>query len=220
MPSDFTNHAGCDCFAFTCPGADSCVNWCYSFTAWRYPAAFFRQLQNTLLILHRKAVVANEFAKVKQGSTVRLYVDGDFDSLDTLTFWMNCLQNRPDVQAYGYSKSWQLFIEYYDLRDFPSNYALNLSSGSKYDADSALRQTMLKLPCTRGEFIALPTVSHADYENRDNWRLHAKELRSVAANSGMGRVFTCPGRCGTCTPAGHACGSQAFRGIPIVIGIH
>lgn len=31
----------------TCPGAGECADWCYSFTAWRYPAAFARQLQNT-----------------------------------------------------------------------------------------------------------------------------------------------------------------------------
>jgi len=30
----------------TCPGAGECLDFCYSFKAWRYPAAFFRQLQN------------------------------------------------------------------------------------------------------------------------------------------------------------------------------
>ena len=32
----------------TCPGASSCLDYCYSFKAWRQPAAFFRQVQNTL----------------------------------------------------------------------------------------------------------------------------------------------------------------------------
>jgi len=32
----------------TCPGAGACSNWCYSFKAWRYPAAFGRQFLNTL----------------------------------------------------------------------------------------------------------------------------------------------------------------------------
>ena len=36
--------------AVTCSGAGSCLNWCYSFKAWRYPSAFFRQCQNTLLM--------------------------------------------------------------------------------------------------------------------------------------------------------------------------
>ena len=35
---------------WTCPGAGDCLRFCYSFRAWRYPAAFCRQLQNTLLL--------------------------------------------------------------------------------------------------------------------------------------------------------------------------
>ena len=48
---------------FDCPGAGACLygdneytpenfgkGWCYSFTGWLYPAAFFRQLQNSLLL--------------------------------------------------------------------------------------------------------------------------------------------------------------------------
>jgi hypothetical protein len=33
-----------------CPGKGDCVKFCYSLRAWRYPAAFFRQLQNSLLM--------------------------------------------------------------------------------------------------------------------------------------------------------------------------
>ena len=32
----------------TCPGAGDCLKFCYSFRSWRYPAAFFRQIQNTI----------------------------------------------------------------------------------------------------------------------------------------------------------------------------
>ena len=41
-----------------CPGAGSCVDWCYSLRAWRNPQAFFRQLQNTLLMLHCRRAIA------------------------------------------------------------------------------------------------------------------------------------------------------------------
>ena len=34
----------------TCPGMGACAKFCYSLRAWRYPAAFFRQLQNTWLM--------------------------------------------------------------------------------------------------------------------------------------------------------------------------
>ena len=35
--------------AITCPGAGECLKWCYSFKAWRYPAAYFRQLQKKIM---------------------------------------------------------------------------------------------------------------------------------------------------------------------------
>jgi len=34
----------------TCPGAGECLDFCYSFRAWRYPAAFMRQAQNAYLM--------------------------------------------------------------------------------------------------------------------------------------------------------------------------
>jgi hypothetical protein len=33
-----------------CPGAGDCLKFCYSFRAWRYPAAFSRQAQNSILM--------------------------------------------------------------------------------------------------------------------------------------------------------------------------
>ena len=44
--------------------------------------------------------------------------------------------------------------------------------------------------------------------------------RAVRAVLGVDKVFACPGRCGTCTPKGHACGSRALTGVPIVIATH
>jgi len=161
----------------TCPGAGECLTapgnkpsttrrmnggWCYSFKAWRYPAAFFRQLGNTLLLRSPKgrdyiarcfASWAESDARIKGGETVRLYVDGDIDSLETLRFWMdNCIRH-PHVRAYGYSKSWHIFLQYQKLGyQWPTNYVLNLSAGSKFFAMPALREAMLKLPITREDF--------------------------------------------------------------------
>lgn len=42
----------------TCPGASECITYCYSLKAWRYPASFFRQVQNTLLLAHNRDVIA------------------------------------------------------------------------------------------------------------------------------------------------------------------
>jgi len=97
---------------FDCPGAGACLygdneftpdnfgkGWCYSFTGWRYPAAFFRQLQNSILLRSKagRAIIANEFASIPQGRTVRLYVDGDFANLAILRFWMDQCKTRGDL---------------------------------------------------------------------------------------------------------------------------
>ena len=204
----------------SCPGMGACAKFCYSLRAWRYPAAFFRQLQNLLLIKQAPETIAHAFNKLPVAATLRLYVDGDIDSGETLGFWFDLLRERGDVQAYGYSKSWHVFLKYHadhGPSSFPSNYRLNLSSGSRYGADVA--QRMQALPCVRGEFVAVPsTVKQA--KDGSNWREYAASVRASALATGHGRVFVCPGKCGTCTAAGHACGLGSFNGVKIAIGIH
>lgn len=212
----------------SCPGMGACSKFCYSLRAWRYPAAFFRQLQNLLLIkqapddkrFNQTNLIADAFRKLPTAATLRLYVDGDIDSGDTLAFWFNLLRERGDVQAYGYSKSWHVFLKFHadnGPASFPTNYRLNLSSGSRYGADIAER--MQALPCVRGEFVAVPsTVKQA--KDGSNWREYAASVRASALTTGHGRVFVCPGKCGTCTAAGHACGLGSFNGVKIAIGIH
>ena len=167
----------------TCPGAGECLvaagrkhdprrrldgGWCYSFKAWRYPDAFFRQMGNTILLRSEKgrAHIARVFglwaetrARIPGGETVRLYVDGDIDSVETLKFWMDRCKAHPHVRAYGYSKSWHLFLRYDKLGyGWPSNYVMNLSEGSRFAALPGMREEMLKLPVVREDFgvVALP----------------------------------------------------------------
>lgn len=207
----------------TCPGAGPCLEWCYSFKSWRYATAYFRQLQNTVLLLttRGRALIARAFNAIPHGQDLRLYVDGDFDSESTMAYWWILLDTRPDIPTYGYSKSWQLFLDWHAAgRAFPSNYQLNASSGSRYNA--AMLQRVKALPVCRGTFDALHVSRkmpdrRVDAESFKSW---AAELRATARSLGMGRVWVCPGKCGDCTPIGHACGSRKFRDIPIVIGIH
>ena len=110
----------------TCPGAGEClgdptgenggkIGWCYSFRAWRYPAAFYRQCQNTLLVKMQHFDLVDEFIdSIPKDSTVRLYVDGDIDSIETMAFWFSLCQERPDLKIYGYSKSWEIFLAWND----------------------------------------------------------------------------------------------------------
>ena len=208
----------------TCPGAGDCLKFCYSFRSWRYPAAFFRQIQNTILLMSDtgRKYLREEFNKLKPDHDFRLYVDGDFDSLETMKFWMDLLKSRPDIRAYGYSKSWKLFIEYDQLGyTFPDNYQLNLSSGSIYQNNKTILDQISKLSIYRGEFIALPSEKMPNIlEDRPSFTAWAKQLRQRAKLYGIKKAWVCPGKCGNCTPTGHACGSKRFKNVPIIIGIH
>lgn len=207
-----------------CAGYGACGEWCYSLTAWRYANAWARQTANSMLLRHEtgRAFIAAEFAKLET-STLRLYVDGDFHSKESLRWWMDLIGTRGDIACYGYSKSWVEFLAVHlEGYKWPENYTLNLSGGSRHEGTSMLA-LMQKLPVTRGEFIAVPIaaahVRNKAYQSKRNAG-HAEYARDVRAAAGK-RVFVCPGRCGDCLPDGsHACGSARMRGVTIAIGVH
>jgi len=231
----------------TCPGAGACAGiaergaapnlaeaFCYSLRAWRYPAAFLRQCMNTLLLRFNRRAIIDAFRALPEGITFRLYVDGDFDSAGTALFWFNLLRQRPDVACYGYSKSWAILESLGSA--VPANYVLNLSSGG-IDDTPEYRERMRGLPMTRGDFIALPIEGKfaKGFARYDDPEYH-RAVRAAAAAAGLGKVFSCPGQCGACTGAGHACGAtmpgrcaddtspaagrRFVVPLPVVIGIH
>lgn len=235
---------------FDCPGAGACLfgegekrsdenfgkGWCYSFKAWRYPAAFFRQLQNSVLLRTKagRSLLKSEFLRIPENRTLRLYVDGDFANLAILRFWMDLLKARPDIkiagkgeiEGYGYSKSWKLFLELENQGySFPANYLLNVSSGSRYG--DKVKEKVLGLSCTRGEFIAVPVarkhITSKAYQDKDNAgsKEYRKEVLQRLKELGHTKRFACPGNCGNCIAKKvHACGSDKLRGVTIAIGIH
>lgn len=202
----------------TCPGAGDCAEWCYSLTAWRYPAAFLRQCQNTLLLRFNKRAIIEAFKRIGKGRWFRLYVDGDFDSVETAVFWFRLLAQRPDIRAYGYSKSWEILRQVSHL--VPDNYCLNLSSGSKYADDGELAKHMESLPWVRGWFIATPlTGKHAKGFARFDSKAYHDDVRQSAEAAGIDKVFSCGGKCGECSNAGPVCGLVEIK-IPVAIGTH
>jgi hypothetical protein len=207
-----------------CPGAGDCLKWCYSFRAWRYPAAFARQVQNTFLLstVTGRAFILHAFDTVsaamhERGTpnfTARIYVDGDFRDESDVTFWAFLMRRFPQVDFYGYSKSFAVLLAA-DARNItlPSNYLLNLSGGHNADADTLAG--IRTLPYVRGDFKAVSIgrkVRNTDHGTR--------ETNSALRTAYGAKAFTCPGKCGSCTPRGHACGSTQFKGVDIIIAVH
>lgn len=212
---------------YSCPGMGACEHYCYSVKAWRYPAGFFHQLQNEMLIrtIRGQRLIQSDLLRllntrkyskaIMQGKKIdlRLYVDGDFGSMKTLRFWMqDVLPNFPMINAYGYSKSWELLIQYGKRFQWPDNYVLNISNGSKYDDDEQVKSDVMALPVTRHEFLAIPVTGAKKMTQK-------QKIHAIHAAYGTKRVFTCPGKCGNCTSKGHACGNPEFK-VPVAIPTH
>lgn len=199
----------------TCPGAGACLKFCYSFRAWRYPAAFMRQCQNTILMRFNRDAITNALsgivAKMPQGFDMRLYVDGDFASTSDVTYWFELLNQNPTIRAYGYSKSFDAILAYKGA--WPTNYQLNISGG--HNANDATVARVKTLPITRGEFIAV-SIGRKIKSNDHGTPSVNRALRETFKI----KAFTCPGRCGSCTGKGHACGMPSLKGLPIIIAMH
>lgn len=195
----------------TCPGAGDCLEYCYSFKAWRFPDAFFRQAQNTLLMRFDLNSIKTAFNNMPVGVDFRLYVDGDFSNQSDITFWFTQLNTRADIKAYGYSKSFDIILAY--KGEYPSNYKLNISSGHNSDADTIAKVKQLGI--TRGEFI---TVSIG--RKVKNSEFGTKSVNDAIRFNSNSKVFPCPGKCGSCTGKGHACGMDKLTGVTIAIAIH
>lgn len=209
----------------TCPGAGTCLEYCYSFKAWRTPMAFGRQAMNAYILRFKPQLIAGALdtltakKKFSKGFTLRLYVDGDFSSVSDFALWQGILSERPTIKAYGYSKSFTEIMAYAKSgASFASNYVLNVSGGHNHNADIVKR--IEALPITRGSFVAVP-VAHKgrsiDHGNAE----HRKQVQSATkAAHNVQTAFACPGQCNTCTSSGHACGSMKFKGITIGIAVH
>jgi len=221
---------------FNCPGALECwlaaKGFCYSLKAWRYPAPLFRQLQNTLIerspayrgLIHAELKNLLNTRKFRgQNVPFRLYVDGDFSSLQSLRFWMDTLKKFPQLKAYGYSKSLHLFKELDETGyTWPANYALNLSSGGMYQ-NGPVFDYVSKMHITRGEFIAVNTTK----DTLKAWKKNAltpQMRRDIKQQVNSKKTFICPGKCGECTlikENPHACGNiERFKDVKILIPIH
>jgi hypothetical protein len=173
----------------TCPGAGACINFCYSYRAWRFAHSFGRMAQNAFLMRFGQNEIRQSLGRLvaKLGNfDLRLYVDGDFSSASDVEFWMGTISSNPTVRAYGYSKSFAELLSY--SGQWPANYKLNLSSGHNHS--SATMRKLSELPIVRGQFIALSV----GYNPAGKW--NTKQLNSDVRESGklagIDRLFVCP----------------------------
>ena len=174
-----------------------------------------RQAQNAFLMRFNRDAITNALsgivAKMPQGFDMRLYVDGDFSSVSDVTYWFELLNQNPTIRAYGYSKSFDAILAYAGA--WPTNYQLNISGG--HNADNATVARVKALPITRGEFIAVSIGR----------KINSKDHGTPSVNRALRetfkiKAFTCPGKCGSCTGKGHACGMPSLKGLPIIIAMH
>ncbi len=151
--------------------------YCYSLSGWRQVYPYLRQLQNTILTrISDKSHIERDLMRVQKRNpkaVVRLFVDGDFDSLETLEFWMHTCRRFPEMQFYGYSKSWHIFVKYDEKHggNWPENYVLNLSNGTMWETLGGeiyrkMSDRMLQLKCVRGRFIAIKDVYRRDAQGK------------------------------------------------------
>lgn len=201
----------------TCPGKGACAQYCYSTSSWRFPEVVGRQIMNMLIMRFRPNIIAQAFNRLPKNVTLRLYVDGDFSNAGTVQAWFAALNSRPDIKAYGYSKSWDEL--YVNKETWPINYKLNLSNGGV--ERTVTRSMMESLSGVRGSFLAVRISKELmDKSKRYSLEYHMavrQQIKEITGHAG----FSCPGLCGDCNIKGsHACGSDTMRGIAIGIGIH
>lgn len=210
---------------FMCPGVGECAEYCYSLTGWRHAGAFWRQIQNTFLIKFYPDKVADAFLDLPRSVDFRLYVDGDFHNVWAVGFWFKLFRLRPDVKAYGYSKSWDELLAY-EGPD-PTNYLLNISNGGK--VRNVTLDEVRKLSYVRGNFIAVDipkgAIKGRSMEEKFAGKEYHDAVRQAGGDLGLRKTFSCRGFCGSCvkdTDGGnsHACGDKRFIDINILIGKH
>lgn len=202
----------------TCPGAGDCINFCYSYRAWRYPAAFARMVQNAYLLRFAPDTIVAAFKAIASkridGFDFRLYVDGDFSGGHDVAFWMQLLKETPNARAYGYSKSFAALLGYDVIGTWPTNYQLNISGG--HNASQSMVNYVKALPITRGEFVAVSVGKKVKSTDHGTPEINAL-LRAAFPDQ---KIFPCPGTCGTCTGKGHACGMPQMKNRVIAIAMH
>ncbi len=160
-----------------------CGSFCYSIKALSYPATVARllllSLGATLDPARHVDTVMNRMVYESQTGNrpriMRLFVDGDFRDVTAVEEWMRACKmlSKHGITIYGYSKSWRELLETHKRNGsrksyWPSNFVLNLSSGSVHS--DQMKAKIAKLPIARGGFSAIDPfvrVVEKTYEQKE-----------------------------------------------------
>ena len=162
-----------------CPGKGDCAKFCYSLTAWRYPAAFFRQLQNSLLMRFNpekiKVSVVRDYNKAFE-----IFLKGGVDmfGLAKTEFWYDKLPDDHLLVKNGYLSKVTFFNQ-----TPPPSYALRINSQKPPFDDlnvrigfhHAMNFDMVLEKIFRGDFVRMNTVADG-YGERSHPTLKARDF--------------------------------------------
>ncbi len=111
----------------TCPGRGSCEKVCYAARLMRiYPSYNDMVVRQTKLLRENPEAYFGQIrADLKSNGyrTVRIHESGDFESIQQIAGWMEIVADFPNVQFFGYTRSWvvpSLIGHLNLLRDFPN----------------------------------------------------------------------------------------------------
>jgi len=86
----------------TCPGAGECLDYCYSLRIRSSTPLVWQVYRNNTDNGPSLPLLPDEAA------LVRLHVTGDFDTVPYIIAWITLIADHPQVQFWGYTRSWRV----------------------------------------------------------------------------------------------------------------
>lgn len=122
----------------TCPGAGSCLNWCYAqIGSYSFKASMVAHARNLQYVLDDSFEFSMNMIKEIKGKknlrAIRIHDSGDFYSRHYFLVWRQIMKACPEVQFYAYSKMVPMLNKLKAEGLVPDNFTVVYSQGGKFD---------------------------------------------------------------------------------------
>lgn len=122
----------------TCPGASSCLNWCYAQQGpFNFLGSMVAHARNLQYVLDKPFDFAeqmiDEIKRKKVIKAVRWHDSGDFFSRAYFMVCKSIMEACPEINFYCYSKVLPLLKKLESEGHFPKNFTVVYSQGGKFD---------------------------------------------------------------------------------------